>query len=447
VLLLAPTLGPDPGAWLRGDPLHYAAVARSTLESGDWLELKLGDEPYFNKPPLVFWAAMLSFHLFGFSTFAAELPGILAGLGCVLGTFLLGWRLVDRRHGFVAACVLCTTYVFLRNASVLRMDAPLTLALLVSLGALLMARRSRAWLPLFFAGVALGALAKGPAGLFPVLILLPWRALRRAPLPLRDPLFWSGLLLVPLLLLPWLLHVHALHGERFLSAWSADVERIAVSGRGAVAGKYAHDLLTEGWPWLPFLAHGAWLAARALRRGERTDDWALPVAWIASVLLVLLLLERAYSRYVLPMLPATSLLAARSVLHLWPRLVGRRLAAGMAVVLLAGTVVLASGAVDVTGDRMPDIVRFRGALAARGPSARLPVVGGTVSTRLQGAAIFYCDLRVDPLPAAELQRRMAADGGTLLALQPHDEALPRSVARELVEGGTEYDLVRLTALP
>ncbi|HTE06006.1 MAG TPA: glycosyltransferase family 39 protein, partial [Planctomycetota bacterium] len=103
VLLLSPTLGPDPDAYLSGDPLHYAAIAKSTLQSDDWMMLKLGDQPYFNKPPFMFWAAMTSYRLFGISTWSAEVPGILAGLGVMLGTFLLGTRLIDRRHGFVAA--------------------------------------------------------------------------------------------------------------------------------------------------------------------------------------------------------------------------------------------------------------------------------------------------------------------------------------------------------
>ncbi len=52
-----------------------------TLGRGDWLTPWVNGEPRFKKPPLLYWAMMLSFKLFGINLFAARIWGVLAGGG------------------------------------------------------------------------------------------------------------------------------------------------------------------------------------------------------------------------------------------------------------------------------------------------------------------------------------------------------------------------------
>lgn len=49
---------------LVGDPVIYAAAAKSILVRRDWLTLHLGGQPFFDKPPLVMWLTALSFQVF-----------------------------------------------------------------------------------------------------------------------------------------------------------------------------------------------------------------------------------------------------------------------------------------------------------------------------------------------------------------------------------------------
>src|SRR6185436_4623215 len=147
VVLMTPF--PQPGRYLAGDPLRYAAIAKSTLARGDWLELHLGPQPYFNKPPLLFWITMAAFRLFGESTFVAQSTGAIFGLGMLVATWALGCRLVDRRHGLLAALSLATTYVFLKNAAALRFDAAVALCVMGGIATVWAGRKRPAWLPLF----------------------------------------------------------------------------------------------------------------------------------------------------------------------------------------------------------------------------------------------------------------------------------------------------------
>ena len=56
------------------DEPRYAWIARDMAETGDWVTPRLYGKPWFEKPPLYYWCAALSFKLFGVSETAARLP-------------------------------------------------------------------------------------------------------------------------------------------------------------------------------------------------------------------------------------------------------------------------------------------------------------------------------------------------------------------------------------
>jgi 4-amino-4-deoxy-L-arabinose transferase-like glycosyltransferase len=70
------------------DEPRYAWIARAMAETGDWITPRLYGKPWFEKPPLYYWGAAVSFKLFGESEAAARLPSALAAL---LGTLALAW--------------------------------------------------------------------------------------------------------------------------------------------------------------------------------------------------------------------------------------------------------------------------------------------------------------------------------------------------------------------
>ena len=53
------------------DEPRYAWIARAMAETGDWVTPRLYGKPWFEKPPLYYWGAALSFKLFGVSEAAA----------------------------------------------------------------------------------------------------------------------------------------------------------------------------------------------------------------------------------------------------------------------------------------------------------------------------------------------------------------------------------------
>jgi 4-amino-4-deoxy-L-arabinose transferase-like glycosyltransferase len=441
-------MSPRPGDgdhYLHGDSLHYAAIAKSTLESGDLMSLQLAGEPYFKKPPLLFWMAMGMFKLGGYQTWTAELVGILSAMGVVLMTYVLVTRLKDSQHAFVAAGVTVITYVFLRNSVALRFAAPMTLSLLFSLWAVIAGERRRALLPLFWVGVMIGVGLKGPAGLLCLPVLLLWSLLRRRAYPFNVPVFWLGLPLVPLLILPWVLHNHELYGDVFWDVMRGEASKVAgVAGSGVVLAKYGKDLIREYWPWLPFLLHGAWLTVGAWWRGRRDDSTSLPLGWILAISIILLLLNRAYSRYVVPMVPAWSLLVSVSLLTIWPRLVGPRLVRGLIIFLGVGTALVAYTPVPLHGDRLPDVVRFSSWLELEGLKDDTYVLDDSVSWTQQSAAVFYADMTLKSLPPDELLARLAESVPVYAMMRRRDDLVPPGVLARVIDSGREYDLLELS---
>ncbi len=74
------------------DEPRYAWIARDMMESGDWITPRLYGSPWFEKPPLYYWGAALSFKLFGVSETTARLPSAIAALLATLALAWLAWR-------------------------------------------------------------------------------------------------------------------------------------------------------------------------------------------------------------------------------------------------------------------------------------------------------------------------------------------------------------------
>src|ERR1700752_789435 len=77
------------------DEPRYAWIARDMAETGDFITPRLYGQPWFEKPPLYYWGAAISFKLFGVSEFAARLPSAIAA---AMGTLALAW-LAGRVYG------------------------------------------------------------------------------------------------------------------------------------------------------------------------------------------------------------------------------------------------------------------------------------------------------------------------------------------------------------
>jgi 4-amino-4-deoxy-L-arabinose transferase-like glycosyltransferase len=307
---------------LTTDPAVYAAIAKTMAESGDFSALWFGDEPYYMKPPLLFWLAAIAIKIFGANAFAVTLFSRIFGLGCVWLTASLGAHLYGTRVGWAAALILTSTHLFFRGASTFRLDPALTFGILLALYGYF--KGERKWGPaVFYLGVSVGLLAKGPPGLLPLLIAPVHAVLStQSGSWLKRIVPWLAWL--PLLLLPcsWWIYLYSTEGTLPFTVLYQDLLRT----KGAMAPKftgfwtiYVRGFLESYWPWLPFAVGGAWLFARdalnPLRERQQRATAALFLTWIGLVFASCAFKRAQYFRYVFMALPAISIMAASALVR------------------------------------------------------------------------------------------------------------------------------------
>src|ERR671939_1094138 len=89
-----PLLDPD-------EPV-YGQIAREMVRSGNWLTPHLAGRPWFDKPPLFYWASAAAMALLGPTELAARLPSALAAVLLMALVFAVGQRLFGRRAAWAA---------------------------------------------------------------------------------------------------------------------------------------------------------------------------------------------------------------------------------------------------------------------------------------------------------------------------------------------------------
>jgi 4-amino-4-deoxy-L-arabinose transferase-like glycosyltransferase len=116
------------------DETRYALVAREMWESGNWILPQLDGSVYAEKPPLFFWVVNLSTFILGKDLeFVNRLPSALAGVACLLITFLFGERLFHPRIGFLSGLALATCFLFPQLSRWMMLDSLFTLLFLLTL--------------------------------------------------------------------------------------------------------------------------------------------------------------------------------------------------------------------------------------------------------------------------------------------------------------------------
>jgi 4-amino-4-deoxy-L-arabinose transferase-like glycosyltransferase len=334
------------------DEGRYAEIPREMVASGDWVTPRLDAIKYFEKPPLGYWATAVAFELFGEHAWSVRLWPALSGMFGLLLTFWLGSRLFDQRAALLAVVVQASALLYIGLARIATLDMGLSFSLQIAMSALALLVASprpvaqprlgatHGWrLPLLLGvGVSLAVLSKGLVGILipgavAVLFMLIHRDWR---LPLRAQPWWT---LAALLLLaaPWFVLVSVRnpefahfffifqHFERYLSREQFD--------RYQPVWFFLPVLALGFLPWTTLLPHAVRSGWQAARAGERASS--LLLIWAGFVLLFFSLSQSKLTPYILPMLPALSLLSGRAI----ARLPAARFAAHLAAVsLISGTI-------------------------------------------------------------------------------------------------------------
>ncbi len=301
------------GSLASWDEAFYAVVSRELFQSGQWLKLTFLGEPWFDKPPLVFWATSLAYHFLGVSEFSSRFFSALCGVGTVLVTHWLGSKLFDRWTGFCGALVLLSSSHFIRFARFGMTDSPLTFFMTLTLLFFWLGREQRKYL--IFSGIALGAalMTKGVVALlvFPVVWVYAWGS-KRASI-FWQPTYWLGLLAAFLIAAPWQIYqAFSFSGDFIGSAFFHHVLHRATTVMDGHQGSfyfYIRTLINKYHPWIVIGIFSApWFLWKALR--EREERALFLSCWIFIIWAAFSLAQTKLAWYIFPIYPALSLTVA-----------------------------------------------------------------------------------------------------------------------------------------
>ncbi|MEO6028746.1 MAG: glycosyltransferase family 39 protein [Candidatus Binatia bacterium] len=350
---------------LDGDPAMYATIARTIADTGEWMHLTFNGVPYLNKPPLHFWLSALVFKVAGATTFTAlVMPGLL-GVVCVLLVYALGRRTLGSwEAAFMAALVYTTTPEVMHWSRGVHLETLVTAWVLLGL---LAAHRSVTtpsavlWLGIAATG---GFFAKGPQGLFPVLVALGLWA-HAGVLRARVWSRWSGAALgIAVVTIGSWLGARLGEGSGFGQAYfEGQIGQVIFEGGELKRGSfwYVGKLLRTYWPWLPVALVGIGMLARRWRTSLGARLWLVYGAVVLVVISVAVGKKSRYLFQLYPALAAASGVALAAVVRRVPTL----------PVWMVGATAVATVAVVASGEHVSRSQRAHTA-AALAVAADLP---------------------------------------------------------------------------
>jgi len=346
VLALVTCLGRVVGEPLEGDPAMYGTIARTIAATGEWTHLTFNGEPYLNKPPLHFWLNALVFRVAPATPLTASLlPGLFGVADALLVYVLCRVTLPGWVPAFLAALVYVLTPEVIHWSAGVHLETLVTFWILLGLLAAYRAVADPRAIVLLGVAAAGGWLAKGPQGLYPVLVApVLWASagVLRARLGSRWTL--AAAVLAAAAVGPWLA-ARLAEGTGFAATYFGEqIADVLLEGGVLERGPlwYVGKLLRSYWPWLPVALVGLAMLARRWRRDLGARLW---LVYAAVVLVVISAAAGKKSRYLFQLYPALAAaagVALAAAAERWPRLLpalGGGAAAGAGVALVAVLVV------------------------------------------------------------------------------------------------------------
>ena len=271
------------------DEVNFAEAAREMVVSGQWFNVQVNYEPFWEKPPLFIWLQSLSMHCFGINDFAARFPNVIIGLISILILYYVSFKHYGQQVAIASTLLYLgsfTPHLYFKSGII----DPL-FNLFIFLGVLQLYKASslrRKGLHFFMSGVFIGlaVITKGPAA-----ILIIGLAGLAYQLIYRDHFYRLTDLLklvVGLLVFPGLyfgLQI-AHHGWWFLNefiVYQWELFSQPVASHGQPFYYHAVVLLLACFPLTILAIHALWISPTK-DRGDGFKQWMKVLFWVVLVL-------------------------------------------------------------------------------------------------------------------------------------------------------------------
>ena len=305
------------------DEKYYTDAVLQMMEKSDFFTPYSADgSPRFLKPVLTYWILIVSYKIFGVSTFSSRFFFWLAGAALVVVTFLMTKSLTkNQKIATTAAFITAANLLVLLSASRSIPDILLTLFITISAWGFLEIQLSenerKIYYWMAYLGAALAFETKGiPAVAFAgisilYLILNPWKRVKIKHL--FEP---YSMIISVLIALSWFIIMYVKHGSVYLDSFLADQVGNRVSSRTIQVFKNSAlaivNLVAFLIPWI-FIAFSKPGELKSFIRSSdnRTKTiFGFILTWVILVIFMSGAVFKFYDRYVLPVIPLISIFFA-----------------------------------------------------------------------------------------------------------------------------------------
>lgn len=312
------------------DEPRYAQIGREMLARDDWIVPTINGQPWLEKPVLLYWQEMVAYSIFGVHDWAARIPSAIfaTALVIVILFFMRRFRGGSELDAALITASCAAVIGFGRGASTdIQLSAPFCAAML-SWWVWHESGR-KLWLVIFYALLAVGALAKGPVSpVLAILIVAAYAALRRDGRIFLRSLWVPGFIIFFAITLPWYVAVQIKVPQFFRVFFlQHNLERFGTNlyQHSQPFWYYIPVFIVSVLPWSVFTLPAVWNALRegwnVIRSGGdhnaddgpmRTTDWLqnFLTLWILAPVILFSISRSKLPGYILPAIPPAALLTA-----------------------------------------------------------------------------------------------------------------------------------------
>ena len=175
------------------DEINFAESSREMLVTNNFSQVMINFEPFHEKPPLFFWLQVISFKIFGVSSFAARFPNALLSIITPIILFKIGTLIKNTTFGWIWSIIFIAGFLpnlYFRTGII---DPYFNLFIFLSIyfffSYIQLKNFKYIFLSSFFSGIAI--LCKGPVGLLIVLLsCFTYLILNKIKVPLKHVMFF-----------------------------------------------------------------------------------------------------------------------------------------------------------------------------------------------------------------------------------------------------------------
>lgn len=300
---------------LEPDGALYATIAKTIVQSGDFINLKVEGKDWLDKPHFPFWITAISFELFGINTIAYKLPALLFWAAGGWYTYLFAKALYDKNIARLSVLIYLTAAHLVISNNDVRAEPYLTGLVIGSVYHFYKASGRKVSLHLMLGSLlaACAVMTKGPFILIVIGsgFIFNW-ILKKQWNELLHYRWWVAALFIFVFILPELYCLYRqfdLHPEKNVFGrtgvsgirfffWDSQFGRFLntgpIKGKGDVSF-YLHTLLWAFLPWSLFFYTAFFNRIRTLKFKALTQDEYITIG--ASLVTFLLF---SFSRFQLP---------------------------------------------------------------------------------------------------------------------------------------------------